>query len=198
MSIKHTSANGLAGNGSLFHFQVNALSVAAVSGTVTLVAAQYESPIITVTGAMSGATTLELPNKLGGQFVINNESTGAILSVKVVGGSAIPLPSGLSLITVGTTLVVSGNQKTKLTLALSDANTTLTAAQVLATNFFDCTGTHTAGRDLVFPAVYCGQVIIRNATGQTLSVKLGATTITQTTGTTKIYFVTPTTLEAIT
>jgi len=199
MSLKHTSTDGLSGNTKPLHFKVTAVDVTASTGTVVLVAAQYESPILTVTGAMAGNTVLEIPNTLGGQLIVNNEATGAFtLKIKTAGGTAVQLLTGVNVIEVGTTLLARNVKKSRGTMALADANTTLVITDVLLYDFMEFTGTLTAGRDLNLPTCYLGQIVFKNSTGQTLSVKLGATTITQATGVTKIFYVTPTTLEAIT
>jgi len=199
MSLKHTSTDGLSGNTKPLHFKVTAVDVTASTGTVVLVAAQYESPILTVTGAMAGNTVLEIPNTLGGQLIVNNEATGAFtLKIKTTGGTAVQLLTGVNVIEVGTTLLARNVKKSRGSMALADANTTLVITDVLLYDFMEFTGTLTAGRDLNLPTCYLGQIVFKNSTGQTLSVKLGATTITQATGVTKIFYVTPTTLEAIT
>lgn len=199
MSLKHTSTDGLSGNTKPLHFKVTAVDVTASTGVVVLSSSQFESPILTCTGAMAGDTVLEIPNTLGGQLIVNNEATGAFtLSIKTTGGTAVRLLAGANLIEVGTTLLARNVKRSRGTKALADANTTLVISDLLVYEFMEFTGTLTAGRDLTLPACYFGQLIFKNSTGQTLSVKLGATTITQANGVTKIFYVTPTTLEAVT
>ena len=195
MPFKHTSS-GLAGNGTPFQLQASTVTLSSATGDVTLLLADYESPVVVVTGTMSGATTLILPNVIGGVVNLIHEATGAELKVKTVGGTAIPLNVGLNVIIVGKTLTVYSATKVASSISLGDANTTLTVAQSLS-SFITFTGTLTAGRDVTFPVLAVGIVWIKNSTGQTLTLKQGASTATISNGAVKCYHISATAIEVL-
>lgn len=53
------------------------LNAVSASGTVTLTAAQYRSPMIVVTGALTADVNYQLPSGVGGQWSVQNNTSGA-------------------------------------------------------------------------------------------------------------------------
>jgi len=192
MSLKHTEL-GLGGNTKMIHFQTDTVNLTGVSGTQVLVLNQYESPVLLVSGAMIGDSTLQLPDTLGGFVLIYNQATGGDLSVKAgASGTLYKLSLGGNTLYVPSAGALIGSAKYDKTFAMPDANTVLTVGSVSNCSFFEVTGTLTAGRDLTFPLCNIGLMAIKNSTGQTLALKLGATTIALTNGTIGFFTMSPT------
>jgi len=81
-----------------------ALNVVSVSGTVTLTAAQYQAPIITITGALTANVNYQIPSGVGGFWYIYNNTTGNYtITISNAGG--------------GTSLVIA---QTYTTICISD------------------------------------------------------------------------------
>jgi len=73
-----------------------ALNVVSVSGTVTLTASQYRSPIIIITGLLTANVTYEVPSGVGGFWYVYNNTTGAytVTFANAAGGSTLTLAQG--------------------------------------------------------------------------------------------------------
>ena len=73
-----------------------ALNVVSVSGTVTLTASQYRSPIIIITGLLTANVTYQVPAGVGGFWYVYNNTTGAftVTFANAAGGSTLTLAQG--------------------------------------------------------------------------------------------------------
>jgi hypothetical protein len=100
-------------------YQANAgvATVATTGGGTTLTAAQYGVPLILVTGALTSAATLVMPNN--GGWIISNRTSGAFsLTVKTASGTGVTIAQGYSQTVVadGTNVVMSVTDFTGATL----------------------------------------------------------------------------------
>lgn len=188
MAFKHTSANGLSGAGATIKHQVGEISLTGSTGTIAVTSNIFESPILKITGIPTGNVTLTIADGVGSIIKINNQTTGKKVSVQVGSGPVIELRAGLNEIVVDTVANPGISPGRMLALALSDANTTLTNVQVHGVTYFSFSGTLTAGRDVTFPNSNLGMFVVKNGTGQTLTLKVGSATYALSTATTKIFF----------
>lgn len=68
------------------------------SGTYTLVASEYEKPILDCSGVLTGARTLQVPLTAGARWLVNNACSGAFdVTVKGSSGTGPIVPQGGSL-----------------------------------------------------------------------------------------------------
>jgi hypothetical protein len=197
VGFKHTSANGLSGGGDSLKYQVGEVSLTGSTGTVAVISSIFESPVIKLTGIPTGNVTLTVAAGVGSVFKFNNQTTGKKVSVQIGAGPVIELRAGLNEIVVDTVANPGMSPGRMLALALSDANTTLTNVQVHGVTYFSFTGTLTAGRDVTFPNSNLGMFVVKNGTGQTLTLKVGSGSYALTTATTKMLFGGVDSLEAL-
>jgi hypothetical protein len=75
------------------------LNAVGATGTVTLTAAQYQPPIIAITGALTANVNYRLPAGVGGFWYIFNNTSGAfsVLLSSAGGGSTVTLPQGYTV-----------------------------------------------------------------------------------------------------
>ena len=114
-------------------------SVTTTGGSTTLSAAQYAVPVILVTGALTSAATLVLPNT--GIWMVSNRTTGAFtLTVKTAAGTGVAIDQGYSqeVVADGTNVVVTVSDFNAITL-----QGTVTNAGTLSGGTFTGTITNT-------------------------------------------------------
>ena len=66
---------------------VTSLNLTGLSGIITLNTSQAQSLIIRLSGTQSGAVTVQTPASSGGFWIVDNESSGAVLFTTATGGS---------------------------------------------------------------------------------------------------------------
>ena len=89
---------------------VAATTISTTGGSTTLTASQYGTPTILVSGALTSAATLLMPNN--GRWSVTNNTTGPwLLTIKTSSGTGITVPQGFqsNLIANGTNVVAGDN-----------------------------------------------------------------------------------------
>jgi len=79
---------------------VTSLNVTAVSGTVTLTAAQYQKMMLSISGTLTANVTYSIPSGVGGQWIVKNAATGAftVTIASAGGGTSVTAPQGYQTI----------------------------------------------------------------------------------------------------
>jgi hypothetical protein len=156
-------------------YMMHTTGVAITTADVTLTAAQARCKTITLTGTLTGNRSLIVP-AYGRWFIVNNTAGAYAVTVKTSGGTGIDVQQGGSedVVADGTNVipVVKGNGI--LSLAMTDANTTLTAQQY-SNDILQFTGTLTAQRNIVIPLSIKQFTVFNNTTGGFNLQFIGAT-----------------------
>lgn len=164
------------------------LNATGASGTVTLSATQYRPPTVIVTGVLTAAVTYRIPNGVGGQWVVFNNTSGAfsITFDSGGGGTSVVIPQGQKvLIYCDGTNVALGVTVTTATAGGSSGQVQYNSGGGLAGSSnltYDGTG------NLVLGATALGRFDVRNAfriygstsgyVGWTVPAAAGSTTYT--------------------
>lgn len=72
------------------------LNAVGASGTVVLTTTQYTPPFVTISGALTANVTYQLPSGVGGEWSVNNATTGSftVTWASAGGGTSVNLPQG--------------------------------------------------------------------------------------------------------
>lgn len=145
------------------------VSFAVTSGDVTLTAAQARARYLTSTGALTGNRSVILPNN--GFWMIYCNNTGLYTTTfKTAAGTGVVIPQGTRALVFadGTNVVLLSQSQPviagRLVQAMADANYTLTLAEA-QNNILECTGAHSALRDLVVPLTAQQWTVFANTSG---------------------------------
>lgn len=150
-------------------------------GTLTLSDAENGTYVIEVSGTLTSNLSVVVATKEGAEWLVyNNTSGNYTVTFKTAAGTGVVVSQGkrAHILCDGTNVVAADADPqangsmplTQLSIALSDANTTLTYAQRLPRSLI-FTGTLTAGRDVKLPDNAYGEWVVYNNTGQTITFK---------------------------
>lgn len=167
---------------------VTNLSVTAISGDVTLTAAQYRPFQFVISGTLTANVRYLVPAGVGGQWTVTNSTTGAftLTIASAAGGSNITLPSGTTMVScdgTATGMRLSITNTSSVVNTISGGTTGLTPASATsgAVTLAGTLGVSNGGTGLT-AAPTNGQVPIGNGTGYTLSAITAGAGITITNG----------------
>lgn len=145
-------------------------------GTLTLSDAENGTYVIEVSGTLTSNLSVLVATKEGAEWLVyNNTSGNYTVTFKTAAGTGVVVSQGkrAHILCDGTNVVAADADPqangsmplTQLSIALSDANTTLTYAQRLPRSLI-FTGTLTAGRNVLLPDNAYGEwVVYNNTTG---------------------------------
>lgn len=175
----------LSGNASAFAWDRTAKSVGG-GIDVTLTSSEYDKPILELSGALTASINVILPLTPGAWWIAYNNTTGNYtLTLKGATGASVAVSQGMIAVIYcdGTNMKLIGTEKlaaeimpaNRLSIALSDADTTLTYVQAAA-RALEFTGALTAGRNIILPDTSFRELVIYNNTtgGFALTIKTSA------------------------
>ena len=160
-----------------------ALNVVSVSGTVTLTAAQYQAPIITITGALTANVNYQIPSGVGGFWYIYNNTTGnyTITISNAGGGTSLVIAQAYTTICIsdginigrGDTAPGAGGGGTVTSVNASGASTGLTfsGGPITASGTLTLAGTLASG--------YGGTGVTSSGTAGNVLTSNGTTWVSQ-------------------
>lgn len=164
------------------------LNATGATGTVTLTDTQYRPPTVIVTGVLTANVTYRVPNGVGGQWVVFNNTTGAfsITFDSGGGGTSVVVPQGQKI------LIYSDGTNVALGVTVTTATAGGSSGQVQYNSGGGLAGssnlTYDGTGNLVLGATALGRFDVRNAfriygstsgyVGWTVPAAAGSTTYT--------------------
>jgi hypothetical protein len=145
------------------------ISLNATAGSATLTVSQYRSPILLVSGLMSGNVTYTIPSGVGGTWTIRNSTTGAFTLTIASGGG-------------GASVVVAQGANIQVFSDGTNIRTTLPVIGLTTQVIYNLNGSLTGASNFTFDGTILSAPSIASTTVSTTGAISSGTTVSDVSG----------------